>query len=133
MIAIIGCGARKLDRPAPARELYVGSYFQACSRAAEAIAPGRWFILSAKHGLLRPGDEIEPYDLTLGQPGSVTAQQATWQALTCGIWFEPVTALCGSRYADLARQVWPQVEVPLAGLGIGRQLQALARIAAGRA
>jgi len=128
-IAVVGCGKAKLGHAAPARELYVGSYFRACARAAETIAPGRWFILSAQYGLLTPADWIEPYDLTLGAPGSVAAPLVWLQAASRDITDEPVTALCGSRYAHLAGQVWAEIDTPLAGMGIGRQLQVLARIA----
>jgi hypothetical protein len=41
-------------------------------------------------------------------------------------------ALCGKRYAALARQVWATVETPLAGLGIGRQLHVLALLRTGQ-
>lgn len=125
VIAIIGCGARKLPYAAEARQLYIGSYFRACLRAAEAAAPGRAFILSAKYGLLDPSTLIRPYDLTLGQPGAVGVDFVAAQAARLGVADERVIALCGSRYAELARQVWPNVETPLAGLGIGNQLHAL--------
>ncbi len=126
-IVIIGCGARKLDRPAPARSMYVGPYFRACLATAEAITdPGRAFILSARYGLLGLDDPIEPYDLTMGQPGSVSVGELAAQATERGITDEPVTALCGARYAMLIGRVWPRVSIPLAGLGIGRQRHVLA-------
>ncbi len=128
MIAVIGCGARKLDHAAEARRLYVGQYFRACLAAAEVVAPGRVFILSAKYGLIPPGQVIEPYDLTIGQPCAVWAGKVTAQAAELGVWREPVTALCGTRYADLLAAAFRDVRRPLAGLGIGRQLQALKRM-----
>jgi hypothetical protein len=132
VIAVIGCGAAKLGHPAPAADLYTGSYFRACSLAAATIAPGRWFILSAKHGLITPATVIEPYDLTLGQPGAVDVGRLRFQAGRIGLLFEPVTALCGARYADLLAAAFTDVRRPLAGLGIGRQLQALKRMAGER-
>ncbi|WP_432990625.1 hypothetical protein [Dactylosporangium sp. CA-233914] len=36
-LVIVACGGAKLDRPAPAADLYVGSYHQACRRAAERL------------------------------------------------------------------------------------------------
>jgi hypothetical protein len=129
VIAVIGCGKAKLDRAAPARELYVGQYFRACLLAAETVASGRVFILSAKYGLIKPAQVIEPYDLTVGQPGAVGAEVVYLQAAILGVESEPVTALCGARYVALIRDVWnPRLSTPLAGMGIGRQLQALARI-----
>jgi hypothetical protein len=128
-IAVVACGARKLDRPAPAAQLYTGQYFRACYAAAQVVAPGRVFILSAKHGLLIPTAVVAPYDLRLGQAGSITASQLALQAVAHRVAACQVTALCGARYAELAAHVWDTVEVPLAGLGIGRQLHELSRIA----
>jgi hypothetical protein len=126
-IVIIGCGARKLAEPAPAADMYVGPYFRSCLATATAIAPrGRVYILSARYGLLGLDDPIEPYDLTMGQPGAVTADQLAAQAADRGITGYAITALCSARYAAMIRQVWADVSAPLAGLGIGRQRHALA-------
>lgn len=58
---IVGCGAAKLDRAAPARELYTGSLFRAARAYAERSGLP-WRILSAEHGLISPDKVIEPYD-----------------------------------------------------------------------
>lgn len=132
MIVVIPCGARKLDRPASAGQLYTGPYFTATKRAALRLAPPeRVLILSGKYGLLGLDDPIEPYEQHLGAPGSVTAAVVRDQAATRGLLAEPVMALCGRTYANLIRQVWPQVTTPLEGLGgMGHQLAALKRMAA---
>jgi hypothetical protein len=129
-IALVGCGARKAARPATPGELYTGSYFRACLQAALAVAPrSRVIILSARHGLLGLDDEpIAPYQITIGDPGSVSAATVKAQAAARGIAGAPVVALCGARYASLALQAWTEVSTPLAGLGIGRQLRLLAAI-----
>jgi hypothetical protein len=127
-IVIVGCGTNKLATAAPAGELYTGSYFRACSLTAAAIAPGRWFILSARYGLVAPSDELEPYDLTLGAPGAVNDLYVRRQASVRGLLGEHVTALCGRRYADLVAEVWPRVDRPLARLGIGQQRHVLAEL-----
>lgn len=60
-VVLIGCGAAKQAKAAPAGELYTGNLFRAAREWA--IAHGdRWGILSAKHGLLMPDTVIEPYD-----------------------------------------------------------------------
>ncbi len=63
---LIGCGARKLDHRSPAKDLYIGSLFQARRRYAEASG-GRWAILSALHGLVHPEQPLDPYDLGLAE------------------------------------------------------------------
>ena len=71
-----GCGEQKQDTddPVPAKELYTSAYFTCKRRYAEAVSqpaddapdgtPG-WTILSAKHDILYPSLEIEPYDETI--------------------------------------------------------------------
>ena len=44
--------------------MYTSSLFKSRRRYAEAVTD-EWFILSAKHGLLSPWSEIEPYELSL--------------------------------------------------------------------
>ena len=131
-VVLIGCGARKAAMPQRPAALYTGPYFQSCLRAALATAPREQvLVLSARHGLLGLDDgPIDPYELTLGQPGAVTAAQLRAQAVSHGIADAAVVALCGARYAALAAQVWTQVATPLAGLGIGRQRHVLARMTA---
>jgi hypothetical protein len=60
-IIIIGCVAAKLDRKAPASELYVSPLFR--KRRAYAEGTGLpWGIFSAHYGLLWPEQEVEPYE-----------------------------------------------------------------------
>lgn len=135
-IVIVGCGQRKLSRPAPAQQLYTGSYFAACSSTAAAIAPGRWYVLSARYGLVAPSRVIEPYDLTMWQPGAVDAEEVCRQADALGLLDETVAALCGKRYADVIADAWAghgYVMRPLAGAGIGAQRHVLAQLRAAAA
>ena len=61
-VTLISCTNAKRDHEAPARMLYDKSaYFRAMRRWAEARG-GPWYILSAKHGLVRPDTRLEPYD-----------------------------------------------------------------------
>ena len=52
-IYLVACVAAKLDRPAPARDLYTSPWFQK-ARAYVERQGGQWFVLSAKHGLIAP-------------------------------------------------------------------------------
>jgi len=129
-LILVGCGGRKLDHPDQPARLYVGSYFTACLDTALAVRNSavndRVMILSAKHGLLNLwAPVIEPYDLRLGQPGAISVGTLHSQAVARNVYLMPVLALCGGAYATLARQVWENVETPLAGLGIGRQVARL--------
>lgn len=63
-VLIVGCGARKLPHPAPAADLYTGPLFRAARAYADAQgAP--WWVVSARHGLVRPDRVLAPYDQRL--------------------------------------------------------------------
>lgn len=131
-LVIVPCGARRRAEPAPAGHIYTGSYHAACRRAAAALStPDRTLILSALHGLLPLDQVIAPYELRMGQPGSITADQLRRQAERLHLADErQVIALAGRAYTAAALRVWPAAATPLAGAGgLGRQLAVLAGIA----
>jgi hypothetical protein len=132
-LVVIPCASRKLTVPAPAGELYQGSYHRACRQTADAltVTGGTTVIVSALHGLL-PLDRITaPYDLRMGDPGSVTPEQLRDQAQELGLLDAPtVVVLAGALYVTAARTVWPHASAPLTGRGIGRQLQRLVELRA---
>ncbi|SEM77737.1 DUF6884 domain-containing protein [Streptacidiphilus jiangxiensis] len=130
-IVIVGCGKAKQDRRVTAGMLYTGGFHWACRYTGMELlhGGGRLYILSAAHGLLDLHTEIDPYDLTVGDPGSVSPDLVRAQALERGLEHAEVTVLAGSRYVDLARAAWPDLEAPLAGArGIGEMQQRLGHL-----
>lgn len=133
---LVACAARKLDRAAPARDLYVSTLFRLARAVAEKTSD-RWFVLSARHGLVDPGRVLRPYDLRLTQLSREA--RAAWAEGVARRFdaAQPapsrVVILAGLDYREpLARLLvgrGHRVEAPLAGLGIGRQQQALKRMA----
>lgn len=67
-ICLISCVKKKQSQNSPARDLYISSLFTKSRVYAERHA-NRWYILSAKYGLLEPDRVIAPYDLTLKDMG----------------------------------------------------------------
>jgi len=63
-ICLVACVKSKAPKPSKARELYTSSLFKKTSFVANAKYD-KWFILSAKYGLLSPDDIIAPYEQTL--------------------------------------------------------------------
>lgn len=63
-VALVSCGKAKRKVKSKAKDLYTGTLTRRsidfASRSFE-----RWFILSAKYGLLRPDDRVEPYELKM--------------------------------------------------------------------
>lgn len=91
---VIPCCGAKLDHPAPARDLYVGSMFRhtllnaermAAADVAKGRGPARVLVLSALYGLVELDQVLEPYDMKMGAPGSVSYQTLAVQALHLGI------------------------------------------------
>lgn len=72
-VVIIPCTGAKLDRPAPAAELYIGATFQPALKAARTLVgdTGRVLILSALHGLVELDAVIAPYDVRMGDAAAV--------------------------------------------------------------
>ncbi len=125
---------RKTRPPPRSRQAALhGTYHRLGLRAAAALAgPNATRILSARFGLVPLHHLIEPYNLRLGQPGSITAERLREQAADQGLLDHRNVVLFGGRdYTTLAQQVWPHAHTPLAGTkGIGEQQKRLAEIAA---
>ncbi|MFJ8264773.1 DUF6884 domain-containing protein [Peribacillus asahii] len=65
-IALVSCIKLKANYPCSAREMYQEStLFKKAIRYIDQQNYDDWYVLSAKYGLLRQQDVIEPYDLTL--------------------------------------------------------------------
>lgn len=76
-LTVITCGSKKRTVSAPAKDLYIGAYFKTQLEWALATnIPGRVRILSAKHGLLKLGDIIDPYELHISDSSLTGASLA---------------------------------------------------------
>ena len=133
-VYLVGCSAGKMDRPAPARELYTGPMFTLGLAAAEALAgPGDdILVISALLGLVGLGERTAPYNVTMDSPSAVTAAELALQARDRGIAWEPAVVLVGKAYAAAVTAAWPPglVSCPLAGArGIGEMRHILSVIA----
>ena len=63
---VVGCVKGKLEGRHHAADLYTSPLW--LRRRAYAEAAGRpWFIFSAKHGLLRPEEDIDRYECSMRQ------------------------------------------------------------------
>lgn len=63
-VILLGCVKKKAGQARSAKDLYVSPLWRARRRYAESQA-APWYILSALHGLVDPGQILEPYDLAL--------------------------------------------------------------------
>lgn len=127
-LCLVSCVAKKLPRSAPAKDLYTSPWFQKARAFVEA-QDWRWFILSAKYGLVHSERMIEPYDKKL-KPGADERRgwangclDALGPHLT-GV--ESVVFLAGKMYREFLVPVLSgrgiKVHVPMEGLRNGEQL-----------
>lgn len=126
-LGIIACSASKLTAPAGmkyrARDLYQGDLFKKSLEVAECLC-SNVVILSARHGVVRPGELLEPYDKMLP-----TRRRAllSWGVGTGRLLREYGGADPNTRVLCLAPSSYWKVldhsqwDKPLRGLGIGKQ------------
>ena len=112
-MVIITCGGKKAGRGTKAELLYTGSFFRKQLAAAKAVADiSRIRIISAKHGLLRLGEWVAPYDMRISDPGSVSAATLATQLADAGVGPGDTVAMFGARgYAERVRAAAPAVTV----------------------
>lgn len=129
-VVLISCVSKKLDCKAKAEDLYISSLFKFALAYAKKLNPDMIFILSAKYGLLPLEKEILPYNQTLKTMS--TKAVAAWASevlielkKAINLEKDEVIFLCGEKYR---KHLIPQIQhyqVPMKGLGIGKQLQYL--------
>lgn len=128
---LVGCVKKKLEVPAPAKDLYVSALFRKeRAYAEESGAP--WFVLSAEHGLVDPEAVLEPYDLRLSKTsrdyrrswGRTVVDQL--RRVAGPLDGKTIELHAGSAYADAIRGLLSAegatVVEPLAGLTMGARL-----------
>jgi hypothetical protein len=132
-ICLVSCASKKrLDR-LPARDINVSELFREIRKYIESTGCP-WFILSAKHGLLRPDEIIEPYDQTLNK--MPVRGRKLWAARVLAdlkpilLKVNRIEIFAGKRYREFIEDILRQnfeVIVPLEGLRIGQQIHWLKR------
>jgi hypothetical protein len=63
-VYLVSCVKKKRDKACAAQDFYASNWFRKARRYVEKSGCV-WFILSAKYGLVSPGDVISPYEQTL--------------------------------------------------------------------
>lgn len=129
--ALVACVGEKREHAAPAQDLYQSPWFRKARAYAERYAD-RWYILSALYGLIAPNEIREPYDVTLNTmkaPERLAWAERVWPQVLAAApnpWRNRIVLLAGEKYRqhlqEWLRIAGYDVEVPMAGLGIGEQL-----------
>lgn len=129
-IVLIGCVKKKRSFKCRADEMYISDFFKKNLAYAKSLNADDIFILSAKYGLLKLDSQIEPYDLTLNKFNAESLRD--WSDHTI-LQLEEVADLTEDKFVILAGNNYRKhliknlkdYEIPLEGLGIGKQLQFL--------
>jgi hypothetical protein len=110
--------------------MYQSDLFKKCLAYARSLHPDQIFVLSAKYGLLDLHREIDPYDETLNQRTIGEIKQ--WAAgvieqlrKISDLEKDRFTFLAADRYRRFLIPHLSHCEIPMRGLGIGKQLQFL--------
>lgn len=133
-LCLVSCVKGKRSSAAPAKDLYISDWFKKARRIVETEG-WRWFVLSAKHGLLDPEELIAPYEKTLDTMGAEERRSwanEVWEALDphlSGV--RSIVVFAGQKYREhlepRLREVGIEVRVPMEGLRRGDQLAWLKR------
>ncbi|MBB3589002.1 DUF6884 domain-containing protein [Sphingomonas sp. BK481] len=124
---LVACVSQKLDRRAPAADLYRSDWFRKARTYVEKTG-GHWFILSAAHGLVKPSQRLAPYDATLRD--LTAAERRLWGEKTVRQlrraigprYAGPIVFLAGRLYREpLLAFAGERAAVPMLGMGIGQQ------------
>ena len=120
-IVLVSCASKKLNHRARAQDLYVSELFRKSLAYARTLRPAAVFILSAKHGLVRPDEQIDPYDVTLNKMS--LAEVRAWSDGVFGQLQQHTDAdydrfvfLAGDRYRRSLVPRLRSVDVPMEGL-----------------
>lgn len=136
-IGLVGCVKQKAAVARPAADLYESALFLGRRSYVESTCE-TWWVLSAEHGLVSPMTVLEPYDRALKNASRAERRRwservldaldeavAPWEGVT-------VEIHAGAEYREFGlvdgiRDRGSFIEIPTAGMPIGRQLQFYAR------
>lgn len=129
-ICLIPCVSMKAGSKKKASELYLSPLFKGAKEFAINNSD-RWYILSAKYGLVSPKSNVEPYDATLNK--MTTEKKRNWakrvykSLMRCTQPDDEIIFLAGANYRKdlipLLVDRGNRVLTPMEGLSIGKQLK----------
>jgi hypothetical protein len=130
IIGLVACCKQKCRRKMEAQYFYRSDLFvksrQYINKHSDA-----WFILSAKHGLLLPSDEVEFYDESLTDKSDedlLKWAERVWTHLRPVLFKgDKIVILAGEKYRNILeirlKRIHCTVESPLDDMPIGKQLK----------
>ena len=131
-IVLISCVSQKRSYRSKSKDLYISTLFKKNLAYARRLNPDVIYILSAKYGLLDLETEIDPYNQTLNTMSTgeirIWADKVLQQLRqVANLHDDHFIFLAGMKYRKYLLLNLRSYEIPLEGLTIGKQLQALSR------
>ena len=131
-VVLISCVSKKLRHKSKAQDLYISPLFKKNLQYAKSLNTDKIFILSAKYGLLRLNEKIEPYDKTLNKMRSNEIKEWANSVLnqlkkSTDLENDEFIFLAGNNYREFLLPHIKQYNIPMQGLSIGKQLQWLTK------
>lgn len=134
-ICLVACTSKKALYPTVAKDLYRSPLFEGAKNFAEKRCDS-WFIISAKHGLLLPDDNMVPYDESLTQVTEsdrlAWAEKVHTQISKLIKSPAKIIFLAGDKYRSYLQKFFEQdghiTKAPMSELGIGRQVEWLQKL-----
>jgi|APSaa5957512576_1039674.scaffolds.fasta_scaffold00185_3 hypothetical protein len=127
---LISCVSKKLDGQHRAKNLYISPLFKFNLAYAKLLKADKIFVLSAEYGLLELDKKIDSYNKTLNEMR--IRERKVWAEGVLGQLKEKANLdsdefvfLAGKRYREFLTPEINNYDVPMRGLGIGRQLKFL--------
>lgn len=127
-IVLISCVSKKKNIRCKAEELYISPLFIKSLKYAKQLNPDNIYILSAKYGLVRNDEFLEPYNLTLNNFSK--DERIEWSnkvieklKSVTSIDSDNFIILAGNNYYEYLINKLKHYELPLDGLGIGKRLK----------
>ena len=139
-VGLVACSKTKLDRAAPARELYTSPLFRMSLERAQQVS-GVVYVLSAFHGLVGLDQVLEPYDRKLtdlpkaaraawggrvvDQLAARHAGQTMLMAYAGAEYVKPIRNALVFKFGGHGAERRFQIVEPLSGLQVGQRLSTL--------
>lgn len=129
-IALVSCTKLKQEYSCEAKDMYLPSQlFRKARNYIEQNNYDIWFILSAKHGLLKPTDIIEPYNITLNtmKKNEIVEWSHRVYDQLCKFELYQVDFYAGEKYRKYLISLLEEKDIicniPMKRMGIGQQMQ----------
>lgn len=128
-ITLVSCVGEKLKMSAPVKDIYQSAWFKKARTYVES-QEWDWYVISAEHGLLERDRIIAPYEKTLNDMPADEVKAWSRKVFDQILNVLPdgghVRIFAGKNYRKylipLLENAGYAIEIPLEGLGIGRQL-----------